>query len=95
MFPQHAVVRRYVERYAEYIGELIRLGTQVVDVNRVGKTTKLSITTRDILSQRYEVSVFDAVVVASGHYDDPLVPNVKGLKHFNATYPTFVLFETL
>jgi cation diffusion facilitator CzcD-associated flavoprotein CzcO len=37
-----------------------------------------------------ETEVFDAVIVASGHYDTPFVPDIAGLRAFHEKWPTVV-----
>jgi len=38
-------------------------------------------------SKEVSTETFDAVIVASGHYDDPFVPDIAGLEAWNSTLP--------
>ncbi|KAJ5894837.1 hypothetical protein N7495_006528 [Penicillium taxi] len=42
------------------------------------------------LTEKSESAIFDAVVVASGHYHVPLVPDIKGLAEAKAKWPTVI-----
>lgn len=90
LFPQHGVVREYLERYADDIRHLVRLGTQIIDVKPLGETGKWTVTRREIKSGKETSSVFDAVVVANGHYDDPFIPDIPWLKEFNKEHSNVV-----
>jgi cation diffusion facilitator CzcD-associated flavoprotein CzcO len=90
LFTQHDVVLEYLERYADEVRHLIRFGTQVLDVYAImesGGRETWSITTRKIKTGEVSVSIFDAVIVASGHYNDPYVPDIPGIREWNTTYP--------
>jgi len=90
IFPQHTQVREYLERYADDIRPLLRLGTQVLDVVPVGSDEKWKVTTRRIAMNIETSAIYDAVVVASGHYDDPFIPNITGIGEFNKAFPGVV-----
>ncbi len=90
LFPQHDVVLEYMERYGDEIRHLIRFGTQVIDVRPVTedcRSEKWSVSTKDLRSGVELVSIFDAVIVANGHYNDPYVPDIPGIREWNARYP--------
>jgi cation diffusion facilitator CzcD-associated flavoprotein CzcO len=89
LFPHFSVVLRYLERYADDVRHLIRFGTQVLEVHPIIKTGKWSVTTHDLKMKDSvsEMTVFDAVIVANGHYNDPFVPAIKGIEEWNTAYP--------
>ena len=87
LFPPYQTVRQYLEDYATDVRHLLKLGTQVMDVVPVDLAGKWRVTTRVITTGSADEAVYDAVIVASGHYDDPYVPNIPGLSEWNETYP--------
>jgi cation diffusion facilitator CzcD-associated flavoprotein CzcO len=93
LFPQHDVVLEYLERYADEVRHLIRFGLQVLDVYPImesGSREKWSITTKNIETGEVTVSIFDAVIVANGHYNDPYVPDIPEIREWNAAYPASI-----
>ena len=88
LFPTHEDVLNYIERYAEDVRHLVRFSTQVVDV-RLTSQKQWTVKTQDVSSKdcrEVEVETFDAVVVASGHFNVPYIPDVPGIKHWNESY---------
>lgn len=104
IYPTRQVVQEYLVDYARDVRHLIRFATQVVDVSLVAGPLpssssassstagdKWQVTTRDLLdSNATAVSVYDAVVVASGHYATPYIPDVPGIREFHAAWPDVI-----
>lgn len=89
LFPKHAVVKKYLERYADDIRPLLRLQTQVLNVVPVsdGLSDRWSIWVCDLKTNERSTSEFDAVVIANGHYSDPYIPDIAGIFEWNEAYP--------
>ncbi|KAI9743084.1 MAG: hypothetical protein M1818_003379 [Claussenomyces sp. TS43310] len=88
LFPSHSAVREYLERYADDVRHLLSLGTQVVELRPAdGLPGKWSLTARNLTTKVNTTQIFDSVVVANGHYDDPYIPGISGIKEWNAAYP--------
>ncbi|KAK5114072.1 hypothetical protein LTR85_010378 [Meristemomyces frigidus] len=88
LFPKHEAVLEYIERYAEDVRHLIRFSTQVLDVRLEpggGWKVKTQCVTRDGLGE-IEEHDFDAVVVASGHFNVPYIPQVPGIEDWSQAY---------
>ncbi len=85
LFPEHETVLRYLEKYAKDVKHLIRFDTTVTNVSLTGDE-RWEVHSRSRRAGE-EVEVFDAVLVASGHFDVPYVPDVRGMKAWNAAYP--------
>ncbi|XP_064409025.1 uncharacterized protein LOC102358281 isoform X2 [Latimeria chalumnae] len=88
-FIHHSDVRRYLEEYAQHygIGEHIKFQTLVELVKPVvrGEGSKVlwEVTSRHLRGGNLTTSQrFDAVMVCSGHYSDPYIPNVPGMEYF-------------
>ncbi|KAH0565209.1 hypothetical protein GP486_001392 [Trichoglossum hirsutum] len=95
LFPPHEVVKQYVEEYANDVRHLINFSTQVLDVRPLGSHDSSEVSchevwrvkTRKSGSQLEKLQDYDAIVVASGHYSVPFVPDIRGLAEWNEDYP--------
>jgi hypothetical protein len=95
LFPTHRNVQQYLEEYAEDIRSLIRFQTQVVDVRfhqepslEDGSVKELwSVTTVHLPSGKTCTDIYGAVVVASGHFSTPYVPDIPGVHDWSLKYP--------
>jgi thioredoxin reductase len=88
-FVSHTTVQLYLERYADVhdLQRLVRFGTKVLNVERQtggneGGWLVESVAIGDPQTRRKET--FDAVVVCSGHYATPFVPEFAGRADFEA-----------
>ncbi|KAK1975150.1 thiol-specific monooxygenase [Colletotrichum cereale] len=89
LFPPHQVVKKYLEDYAEELKPTISLSTQVLSVKKAINDNQVhwEVETRDLRTDETSKAYFDAVLVASGHYNDPFIPNIPGLAGFDKAYP--------
>ncbi|KAH7033438.1 uncharacterized protein B0I36DRAFT_203318, partial [Microdochium trichocladiopsis] len=51
---------------------------------------KWTVASRDLRTNKTTSAVYDAVVVASGHYATPYIPDVPGIREFHAAYPDVI-----
>lgn len=85
-FPGHKELLLYLNDFVDWFGlrDLIRFNTRVdyvgmVDYGVVGKDFKWVVRSREKNNSDNVVEeVFDAVVVATGHYSHPKLPSIKG-----------------
>jgi cation diffusion facilitator CzcD-associated flavoprotein CzcO len=94
LFPKHGMVLKYLEEYAEEVRHLIRFQTQVIDVllhEKQGLPDQWEVTIVDLRTQEETVAIYDAVVVANGHYTVPHIPDMKGAGNWNKAYPRSIL----
>ncbi|EGY22423.1 hypothetical protein VD0002_g6473 [Verticillium dahliae] len=89
LFPEHAVVKRYLEEYGKGLTPHLSLSTQILGVSKTDKDggSVWEVETLDLKTEEMKRSEFDAVMVASGHYNDPFIPEIKGLAEYNAAHP--------
>lgn len=88
LFPKYDILAKYQEEYAEEIKHLIHFETQVVQVTpKASAGNSWVVTTKDLQSGQISSRDYDAVVVASGHYNVPYVPAIEGIETWNKTYP--------
>ncbi|KAI9834564.1 MAG: hypothetical protein M1819_002940 [Sarea resinae] len=93
LFPKHDTVAGYLEEYSKDVRHLIKFQTQVLDVRPSrapeGQETWL-VKTLDLQAGEEKEEVYDAVVVANGHYSVPYIPDIQGLAEWNKRYPGVV-----
>jgi trimethylamine monooxygenase len=84
-YPPRAVLLDYIEGRVKKAGvrDWIRFSTSVKDVTYDDKTKKFTVTVKDLPKDRIYSEEFDNVVVASGHFSTPNVPQFAGMDAFN------------
>lgn len=89
LFPPHESVLQYIQDYGAEVLELVQFGTQVTDVELLssGERSSWIVRTKNLISHCVSVKKYDAVVIASGHYNVPYVPDIRGISLWNEVYP--------
>lgn len=89
LFPKHETVLKYIQDYGKDVEGLIQYNTQVINVEPVNEDTNApwKIQTRDLRSNTHQQEIYDAVIVANGHFIVPYLPDIPGIKDWNAKYP--------
>ncbi len=89
LFPGRDTVQRYLDDYARDIERLVQFRSQVLHVSPAHTDNKPGwlVKARDLVSEDTRETQYDAVVVASGHYDVPYIPDIKGMASWNQQYP--------
>ncbi|MGB5871005.1 MAG: NAD(P)/FAD-dependent oxidoreductase [Albidovulum sp.] len=84
-YPPRAVLFDYIEGRVKKAGvrDWIRFSTSVKDVTYDDKTKKFTVTVKDLPKDRIYSEEFDNVIVASGHFSTPNVPQFAGMDAFN------------
>ncbi|CRG86288.1 Flavin-containing monooxygenase FMO GS-OX-like 4 [Talaromyces islandicus] len=97
-FVDHGVIKEYIQDTSIKTGvhNVTRWGARVVDLQKEGTEWKVtwSVLPADAENGNAEEQLseyFDAVVVASGHYHAPRVPDLPGLSGLKARWPSRVL----
>jgi len=99
-FPGHRELLLYLQDFVDWFGlrELIRFNTRVEHVGMVnygefGKDLRWVVKSKEITTkgdddndEKMVEEVFDAVVVATGHYSHPRMPSIKGNLGFLLIY---------
>ena len=84
LFPTRQVVAEYLAEYANPIRDLVRFQSQVVDVSRERDSIgKWVLQYQDLRSGKTRENTYDAVLVASGHFTVPIIPEIKGITRWN------------
>jgi len=82
LYPSHAVVKRYLEDYREIFGlsPYIKLNTTITRLEYLaGKGYELTYSTG---ANGAGSALFDRVIVASGRFNKPFMPQIAGLDRF-------------
>ncbi|KAK7430143.1 monooxygenase [Neonectria magnoliae] len=89
LFPKHSAVLQYLKEYAEELTPYISYQTQVLNVEKSVSQPNgpWQVELLDLKANKTTKIEFDAVVVASGHYNDPFIPHITGLVEFDKAYP--------
>lgn len=97
IFPPRERIQSYLVEAAADLRDRIRLSTTVEDVRLAvdpsdaaappGAQERWAIRSRNLVTGATATEVFDAVVVANGHYSTPYVPDVPGLREFARQHP--------
>jgi len=97
IFPSRQDIEEYLVRYAESSRHLIKFSTQVDDIrlrNENGKD-QWDVETSSIVTGKSTTATFDAVIVASGHFSTPYLPNVENITEFHETHPDVIIHSKL
>jgi cation diffusion facilitator CzcD-associated flavoprotein CzcO len=95
LFPGHEEVVQYLEDYARPVLGLIRFQAQVDNVKFLQRTTvsngtvseEWSVCSRNVTTNKKICEIYDAIVVASGHYSTPFIPKIPGIGDWNQAFP--------
>ncbi|UNI18977.1 monooxygenase [Purpureocillium takamizusanense] len=92
VFPSREDVQEYLIKYAEDVRHLIHFCVQVTKVSHklVDERDQWMIEARSTMSGQAIDHVFDAVVVANGHYSVPFIPGMANMPQFQETYPSII-----
>ena len=84
-YPPRAVLFDYIKGRIEKAGirDWIRFRTPVRNVTYSEETGKFTVTAHDLVNHHVSTEEFDYVVVASGHFSTPNVPEFEGFDTFN------------
>lgn len=96
-FPGHRELYLYLNDFCDWFGlrEMIRFNTRVeyvgmLNYGEFGKDLKWVVKSKEKNSVKEVEEIFDAVVVATGHYSHPRLPSIKGmiclLFHFSSCF---------
>lgn len=81
-FPTRQEVLQYVQNYGVTLSESVNVlfNSNVMSVEKIDDVWKVEVT---IDGGDIETREYDAVVLANGHYNQPYIPDVEGLKQWN------------
>ncbi|KKA27793.1 hypothetical protein TD95_003565 [Thielaviopsis punctulata] len=93
LFPSRQIIRDYVLAYGRDLQPLVRYSHEVTCVSLSATPAGVDqwiVEARDLVAGTTSSAVYDAVVIANGHYTLPYVPSIAGLAEFAAAHPGIV-----
>ncbi|KAI4938893.1 uncharacterized protein J4E92_000174 [Alternaria infectoria] len=90
LFPTHETVLKYIDDYSADVQNLVRYCTQVTNVSPVDPDVASSpwkVTTHNLLKNEDVSEIYDAVIVANGHFIVPYIPPMARIKEWAAQNP--------
>jgi len=91
LFPTRQCVQDYLIKYSHNVRHLISFSTQISSMHLNGDNESWHLTTLNVKTQEKQETDYDAVVVASGHYSVPFIPDISGIREWTAAYPNSIL----
>ena len=81
-FPPREVLQNYILGRAENsdVKKFIKFNTSVINVEVVGK--QFNVSSKNKIDNIIKSEIFDSVVVASGHFSVPFIPEYEGMNSF-------------
>ncbi|EGW35739.1 flavin-containing monooxygenase [Spathaspora passalidarum NRRL Y-27907] len=95
IFPDRRDVLKYVCKYSEKVRPYVRFDTKVVSVELLDDICKWQVVSRPVSTETKGgtigvddvVELYDAVVIATGNYDLPYIPDRPGMTAWNEQFP--------
>jgi cation diffusion facilitator CzcD-associated flavoprotein CzcO len=94
LFPEHSDVLAYLEEYGKDVQSMIRFNTQIISVKcrhdnrRQGEgKTSWEVRSLHLSSATARTEIYDIVIVASGHYAVPYIPDIEGIREWHEKFP--------
>ena len=83
-YPPYEIIKSYLDGYFNKsdISDWVRFNTVVRNVRYSVKKLKFKVKYHDFISNRTCDEYFDYVIVATGHFSTPNIPNFKGIETF-------------
>ncbi|KAF2629261.1 FAD/NAD(P)-binding domain-containing protein [Macroventuria anomochaeta] len=92
LFPKHQTVLKYIEDYGRDVQYTVRYTTQVTNVTPTSddSASSWSVTSRHLQTSTTTTEIYDAVVVANGHFITPYIPDIFNIAEWNKAYPGLI-----
>lgn len=92
LFPHRKTIQEVLVSYAKDLRHLIKFSHEVTKVTRQVENghDKWHLEARNTKSTDVHRDIYDAVVVANGHYSIPYIPDIKGMKEFQIAHPNII-----
>ncbi len=86
LFPSREAVTQYLENHGEDVRHIVHFQTQVTNICQV-RPGGHQVWLKDLQTNTVYDKIYDAILVANGHYNVPRLPNIKGIKEWNQANP--------
>ena len=93
LFPTHQTVLQYIKDYGKDVQDLVQYETQVIDVEAADEDIggKWTVTVRQLRTNNIKQEIFDAVIVANGHFIVPSLPDIENIKECICLFTRLVI----
>ncbi|KAK1717492.1 thiol-specific monooxygenase [Colletotrichum acutatum] len=93
VFPSRQSIYNYLVEYAKNVRHLIKFSHQVtaLELRQENGRDRWDLVAACTVTGRKFSDMYDAVVIANGHYDIPFIPDVKGIMAFHEAHPSAIL----
>ncbi len=97
VFPSRQDIEEYLVSYADNFRHLIKFSTQVDDIRLRQENGKdqWDVEASSTITRESSTATFDAVIVASGHFSTPYLPDVKNIAEFHKAHPDVIIHSKL
>lgn len=92
LYPSRQDVQAYLVEYSQSIRNLISFCTQVEDIKLSQDKGKdqWTLVSSSTITEEKTSKIYDAIVIASGHYSVPWIPDVPEITAFHAAHPSII-----
>lgn len=93
VYPSREATQRYLSKYAVDVRDNIRFSVQVTGIKHtpVQGKDKWTVQSKSVSNHETTSGVYDAVVIANGHYSAPFIPPVADITEFQKAYPDAII----
>jgi cation diffusion facilitator CzcD-associated flavoprotein CzcO len=93
IFPSRENIQSYVVEYAQDVRHMIKFCFEVTSLRLEPEADrdKWRLTARSTVNDDSVDEIYDAVVVANGHYSIPYIPTMDGIQPFHQAHPGVIL----
>ncbi|CCH45689.1 Thiol-specific monooxygenase [Wickerhamomyces ciferrii] len=91
LFPRHEQILKYIENYSESIKDQVSFEEEVTSVSFDKEQQKWNVISKSLNTNVETKEVYDAVAIATGSYDQPMIPNVPGISEWSKQFPNSIL----
>lgn len=91
LFPRHDQILKYIENYSKSIQDNVTFNEEVTTVKFINDIKKWQVISKSLEANTETEEFYDAVAIATGSYDQPMIPDVPGIKEWSTKYPSSII----
>lgn len=91
LFPRHDQILKYIENYSKEIEKNVSFNEEVTSVKFLKDIKKWQVISKSLKNDKTTDDLYDAVAIATGYYEQPLIPDVPGLSEWSSKYPGSII----
>jgi len=92
LFPSRQDVQKYLLEYAEEVRHLVRFSTQIqgIEQESEGGRDRWRVRSTSLITKEKREEIYDALVIASGHYTVAFIPDTRNIEDFDKAHPSTI-----